>query len=177
MGGQGGQVLYPSEQPRENTAFLISFLLKLTFTPILPWLVQAVGPFPAHLLLTNTLINVHTRCIRLILLIAVGATNAADSVTSFFSSSKSEAEENGHCISNDGGCHIGPAAKRGDEVAAVMKTGAHSVVGYFADAFEGMKKKISTSASELFDSVRTAMRSVLYEELGKLFTPDLSTPG
>ena len=109
--------------------------------------------------------------------IQVGATNAADSVTSFFSSSKSEAEENGHCISNDGGCHIGPAAKRGDEVAAVMKTGAHSVVGYFADAFEGMKKKISTSASELFDSVRTAMRSVLYEELGKLFTPDLSTPG
>lgn len=109
--------------------------------------------------------------------IQVGATNAAGSVTGFFSSPKSEAEENGHyCRTNDGACYK-PAAAKGDEVAAVMETKPQSVVGYFADAFEGMKKKISTSASELYGSVRKAMRSVLYEELGKLFTPDLSTPG
>lgn len=106
--------------------------------------------------------------------IQVGATKAAGSVTHFFSSPKSEAGENGHCSTNDRGCYK-LAAK--DEVAAVAETRPQSVVGYFSDAFEGMKKKISTSASELYDSVRKAMRSVLYEELGKLFTPDLSTPG
>ena len=106
--------------------------------------------------------------------IQVGAASAADRVSSLFSSPKSEAGENGHCQTDDGGCHK-LATKEADS-AAVTET-RQSVVGLFKDAFEGMKRKISTTASEMFENVRMAVRSVFYEELGKLFTPNLSTPG
>lgn len=102
------------------------------------------------------------------------AANAADRVTSLFSSPKSEAGENGHCRTDDGGCQ--EVATKEADAPAVMET-RQSLVGLFNDAFEGMKRKITTTTSEMFENVRMAVRSVFYEELGKLFTPDLSTPG
>lgn len=106
--------------------------------------------------------------------IQLGAANAAGGLSRLFSAPKSEEEKNAHCRTEEEDCHE-LSTKNTDE-GAVTKT-KPSVVGLFSDAFESMKRKITTSASELFDSVRTAVRSVFYEELGKIFTPDLSTPG
>lgn len=106
--------------------------------------------------------------------IQLGATKAAGGLSRLFSVPKSDGDENGHCRTEDEGCH--KLTTKEADTGAVTKT-KQSVVGLFADAFEGVKRKVTTSASHLFESVRKAVRSVFYEELGKLFTPDLSTPG
>lgn len=106
--------------------------------------------------------------------IHLGATKAAGGLSRLFSTPKSDGDENGHCRTEDEGCH--KLTTKEADTGAVTKT-KQSVVGLFADAFEGVKRKVTTSASHLFESVRRAVRTVFYEELGKLFSPDLSTPG
>ena len=106
--------------------------------------------------------------------IQLGAANAAGGLSRLFSAPKPEEEENAHCRTEEEDCH--ELSTKDANEGAVTKT-KPSIVSYFPDPFEWMKRKVTTSASELFDSVRMAVRSVLYEELGKIFTPDLSTPG
>ncbi len=106
--------------------------------------------------------------------IQLGAANAAGGLTRLFSASKSEEEENAHCRNEEEDCHE-LSTKDADE-GAVTET-KRSIASYVSHSFEWMKRKVTTSAGELFDSVRTAVRSVFYEELGRIFTPDLSTPG
>ena len=46
--------------------------------------------------------------------------------------------------------------------------------------YEGMRNKVSTSIGEIYESVQGAFRTVVYDELGKLYDvlmPSLSTPG
>ena len=46
--------------------------------------------------------------------------------------------------------------------------------------YEGMRNKVSTSVGEIYESVQGAFRTVVYDELGKLYDvlmPSLSTPG
>ena len=101
--------------------------------------------------------------------IQLGAENAAGGLSRLFSAPNSP-----HCRTEEEDCH--ELSTKDANEGAVTKT-KPTLVSYFSEPFEWMKRKVTTSASELFDSVRTAVRSVFYEELGKIFTPDLSTPG